>query len=132
MRSHIVYRLIIAGILFLCTESCRFNPDMQSEGASFLQGVWVQNSIPMQDALLQYTLHEFKFTCDSIYAVMHTTATVKNVADSCYHNGHWTEYAKGVYVVRGDSLRSEEHTSELQSREKLVCRHLLEKKKNVL
>src|SRR5690606_17504024 len=104
MRSHIVYRLIIAGILFLCTESCRFNPDMQSEGASFLQRVWVQNSIPMQDALLQYTLHEFKFTCDSIYAVMHTTATVKNVADSCYHNGHWTEYAKGVYVVRGDSL----------------------------
>src|SRR5690606_39526468 len=28
-----------------------------------------------------------------------------------------------------DSLRSEEHTSELQSREKLVCRLLLEKKK---
>src|SRR5690606_42149693 len=26
-------------------------------------------------------------------------------------------------------LRSEEHTSELQSRENLVCRHLLEKKK---
>src|SRR5690606_40889173 len=26
-------------------------------------------------------------------------------------------------------FRSEEHTSELQSREKLVCRHLLEKKK---
>src|SRR5436309_10852448 len=26
------------------------------------------------------------------------------------------------------SLRSEEHTSELQSRENLVCRHLLEKK----
>src|SRR5690606_3765218 len=29
-----------------------------------------------------------------------------------------------------DSVRSEEHTSELQSREKLVCRLLLEKKKN--
>src|SRR5690606_41999162 len=28
-----------------------------------------------------------------------------------------------------DSLRSEEHTSELQSRENLVCRLLLEKKK---
>src|SRR5690606_40768313 len=28
-----------------------------------------------------------------------------------------------------DNLRSEEHTSELQSREKLVCRLLLEKKK---
>src|SRR5690606_39570408 len=30
----------------------------------------------------------------------------------------------------GDYGRSEEHTSELQSREKLVCRLLLEKKKN--
>src|SRR5690606_42145344 len=34
----------------------------------------------------------------------------------------WTE-------VGGDLLRSEEHTSELQSRENLVCRLLLEKKK---
>src|SRR5436309_8414028 len=31
---------------------------------------------------------------------------------------------------RGTLLRSEEHTSELQSRENLVCRLLLEKKKN--
>src|SRR5690606_41264036 len=30
----------------------------------------------------------------------------------------------------GDAGRSEEHTSELQSRENLVCRLLLEKKKN--
>src|SRR5690606_42100787 len=29
------------------------------------------------------------------------------------------------------ALRSEEHTSELQSRENLVCRLLLEKKKNI-
>src|SRR5690606_39414850 len=33
-----------------------------------------------------------------------------------------------VYRVKGDS-RSEEHTSELQSREKLVCRRLLQSKK---
>src|SRR5690606_40323413 len=32
-------------------------------------------------------------------------------------------------VALGDDLRSEEHTSELQSRENLVCRLLLEKKK---
>src|SRR5690606_41097310 len=38
-----------------------------------------------------------------------------------------------VYSVEPDeslSLRSEEHTSELQSRENLVCRLLLEKKKD--
>src|SRR5258708_26564209 len=34
------------------------------------------------------------------------------------HNAHWTE------------TRSEEHTSELQSPDHLVCRLLLEKKKN--
>src|SRR3712207_7943413 len=33
--------------------------------------------------------------------------------------------------VDGDLLRSEEHTSELQSRQYLVCRLLLEKKKHV-
>src|SRR3712207_8102744 len=33
------------------------------------------------------------------------------------------------WEVRRDELRSEEHTSELQSRQYLVCRLLLEKKK---
>src|SRR3712207_8586014 len=36
--------------------------------------------------------------------------------------------ATGVGVPRSDSTRSEEHTSELQSRQYLVCRLLLEKK----
>src|SRR3712207_8983626 len=35
-----------------------------------------------------------------------------------------------VFVLRAQALRSEEHTSELQSRQYLVCRLLLEKKKN--
>src|SRR3712207_8615402 len=33
-------------------------------------------------------------------------------------------------IVSGDDRRSEEHTSELQSRQYLVCRLLLEKKKH--
>src|SRR5690606_41082912 len=40
-------------------------------------------------------------------------------------DGPW-DYAD---VAEGAGLRSEEHTSELQSRENLVCRLLLEKKK---
>src|SRR5436309_7612295 len=40
------------------------------------------------------------------------------------------EEAPGVINVDAVLLRSEEHTSELQSRENLVCRLLLEKKKN--
>src|SRR5690606_40920794 len=37
----------------------------------------------------------------------------------------------GPWCVHRDSRRSEEHTSELQSRENLVCRLLLEKKKKI-
>src|SRR3712207_7607473 len=37
---------------------------------------------------------------------------------------------EGTNSWHGDLVRSEEHTSELQSRQYLVCRLLLEKKKN--
>src|SRR3712207_8221364 len=36
-----------------------------------------------------------------------------------------------IYLALGNIVRSEEHTSELQSRQYLVCRLLLEKKKNL-
>src|SRR3712207_7337646 len=36
-----------------------------------------------------------------------------------------------VHAEHAEKLRSEEHTSELQSRQYLVCRLLLEKKKNI-
>src|SRR5690348_18106267 len=39
--------------------------------------------------------------------------------------------ALGVTYLDGDELRSEEHTSELQSPVHLVCRLLLEKKKSI-
>src|SRR5947208_12534365 len=42
-----------------------------------------------------------------------------------HHNAH-----KDYYLVHGD-LRSEEHTSELQSPDHLVCRLLLEKKNKI-
>src|SRR5690606_15236014 len=48
------------------------------------------------------------------------------------HHGVGDDLLAGLLLVDhrllGDEDRSEEHTSELQSREKLVCRHLLEKK----
>src|SRR5207302_7641200 len=48
----------------------------------------------------------------------------------------WLLYPLGVYFTFSGTLlknidRSEEHTSELQSRENLVCRLLLEKKKTI-
>src|SRR3712207_9014326 len=41
-----------------------------------------------------------------------------------------TNTRQGSFVFSDRSVRSEEHTSELQSRQYLVCRLLLEKKKN--
>src|SRR3989442_6267303 len=38
---------------------------------------------------------------------------------------------EGINLIAADVVRSEEHTSELQSRPHLVCRLLLEKKKPV-
>src|SRR5690606_42088741 len=47
----------------------------------------------------------------------------------CHHpRGHHTA-PRDERIEKGRHSRSEEHTSELQSRENLVCRLLLEKKK---
>ena len=95
------YLLLTIGMLLLF-GSCKFNSEMQTEGASYLQGEWKQDSIQNQNQMLQYTLTEFRFTCDSIYARMYVHAKTKQIADSCYNNGSWIEHAKGLYVVRGD------------------------------
>src|SRR2546427_5842617 len=42
----------------------------------------------------------------------------------------WHAWARGAAVTEDLFARSEEHTSELQSQSNLVCRLLLEKKKN--
>src|SRR5438445_8378460 len=63
---------------------------------------------------------------------LHDALPISQVADSAVVSSggqiglDWT--LSGVGDVTGD--RSEEHTSELQSRQYLVCRLLLEKKKN--
>lgn len=97
-------RLLLVWVLLGSLSGCEFHSDYQHEGAEYLQGVWVQDSVSFQDELIRYTLHELKFTCDSIYAILRTYSGARNTHDTCYNNGTWTEYAKGVYVVRGDSL----------------------------
>src|SRR5690606_22408030 len=46
------------------------------------------------------------------------------------HKSYLVNVAEVVKYKKGKGGRSEEHTSELQSRENLVCRLLLEKKNN--
>src|SRR5690606_40726001 len=48
--------------------------------------------------------------------------------EACRRAANCAEFLDRVEAATGLRLSSEEHTSELQSREKLVCRLLLEKK----
>src|SRR3712207_7892725 len=56
---------------------------------------------------------------------------VRNCAE-CVIGGRIGPYAAVAALAHSRQPRSEEHTSELQSRQYLVCRLLLEKKKPVL
>src|SRR5258706_1132593 len=74
----------------------------------------------------------------------HTTAYFENIVyryeyDRAVREGYLVDYdvvsinsnvrMNGVFLQEGAQIRSEEHTSELQSLTNLVCRLLLEKKK---
>ncbi len=91
-------------LVALLASACQRLPDVQGRGEDFLQGVWSQDSIPYSSTLLNYTEHKFRFTCDSFYVDLTTHSKVNYYEDSCFNNGVWKEYAKGVYAVRNDSL----------------------------
>ena len=98
---------------------------MQNPGEESLQGSWVAESVPYQDKLMRYQLHDFKFTCDSVYIKLKTFSKTKMEADSCYGEGEWNEYARGVYVVRGDSLLIEATYTHDNWKQKLSgCHHI--------
>lgn len=90
--------------MLLLSSACVRHSDMQGQGEEALQGVWIQDSSVSQAQMLEYTLHEFRFVCDSVYITMHVNSRIQRIADSCYGGGQWTEYAKAVYDVRGDSV----------------------------
>src|SRR3712207_8826685 len=58
---------------------------------------------------------------------VHRSRLVTQIVNKVMLDGKKSTAERIVY----DALRSEEHTSELQSRQYLVCRLLLEKKKHV-
>lgn len=69
-----------------------------------MQGVWNEDSVAFSNKLSNYTQHHFKITCDSVYIDFVTHSKVNFYEDSCYNNGVWKEYAKGVYSIRNDTL----------------------------
>src|SRR5260370_22435625 len=92
---------------------------------------------PPRSTLFPYTT---LFRSQMPKAVYHSTGSLgKPRLTSCLGNSHPTRAAPLMSIVatktsrtswsRREVLRSEEHTSELQSHLNLVCRLLLEKKK---
>lgn len=100
-----MFRLFFAlFFVVLMAISCRRLPNVQGEGSASLQGIWNQDSVPGSDKLLSYTKHRYKFSCDSFYVDLVTYSKANYYADSCFNNGVWKEYAKGVYELRADTL----------------------------
>jgi hypothetical protein len=89
---------------FALLNGCWFNPNVQGKGEVYLQGEWQQDSIPNQKQLLEYSLYHLKFNCDSFYFQINSFSKVNNSADTCMHSGHWSEYLKGTYRQRNDTL----------------------------
>src|SRR3989449_2794252 len=86
---------------------------------------------PPRSTLFPYTtLFRSREVLEEIRAEVSPAKLVVSVAASVPTAFIETTLGTAVPVVRALAERSEEHTSELQSRLHLVCRLLLEKKKN--
>jgi hypothetical protein len=96
--------LFVFLLLAFGLSSCWMNPDTQKPGVKELQGEWQQLSNPVQQQLITYSLYHFRFSCDSFFVSIKTFSKVNYGADSCMKNGQWTEYTRGVYAQRNDTL----------------------------
>lgn len=94
--------LIILTLCFAISSSCTRLPDIQGTGSPTVQGVWEQQDL--DTALETYTKHKFKFSCDSFYLEMEIKNKLHYFADTCSNDGKRIEYAKGIYVLKEDSL----------------------------
>src|SRR5690606_39879401 len=80
----------------------------------------------MGRGLYDFQLHPFIFLCpcgNILLVLKPSCCRVKSVVNKVYFLSY-----EGAVSGAHQLLRSEEHTSELQSRENIVCRLLLEKK----
>ncbi|MCJ8208253.1 fumarate hydratase [Mucilaginibacter sp. RS28] len=93
--------MTMAVLLAACSPNARY----QGKGETTLQGEWKQDSVRLQQKLITYSLYNFKFNCDSFFVSINTVSKVNYGADTCMNKGHWTEYARGLYVMSHDTLR---------------------------
>src|SRR5690554_32473 len=94
----------------------------------------VQAGFELKDLIVTMTA-EHEFQIDQMKPMLTAAMIKRNIKTSCLEYSKVQGSGKQVKVTAtmrqgiDKELRSEEHTSELQSRPHLVCRLLLEKKK---
>src|SRR3712207_7254529 len=88
---------------------------------------------PPRSTLFPYTtLFRSVVSFDAVHAEQrYAVEPVDSESPDIQYDRQWaaTVIERALRAAREDAQRSEEHTSELQSRQYLVCRLLLEKKK---
>ncbi len=95
---------ITCGFCLLFLFACSFNSNTNNQGAKYLQGEWQQDNISYSTDLVENNRHQFIFTRDSFYLVLHNSSKANFGQDTCYKNGCWKEYVKGVYSLSGDTI----------------------------
>jgi hypothetical protein len=96
--------VLAIGFGLSAVSSCGFNPNMQTPGETYLQGEWKQDSVPEQKQLLTYSLYQLKFSCDSFFVAIHSFSKINTGPDTCMRSGSWTEYCRGTYEQKHDTL----------------------------
>ncbi|MBW4888128.1 fumarate hydratase [Mucilaginibacter sp. HMF5004] len=91
-------------LLASCLFSCSFNPPLQGNGVKALQGEWKQDTIGNSKQLVNYTLYNFRFSCDSVFIRMENFSKVNYGTDTCMNKGHWLEYAGATYDQKESKL----------------------------
>src|SRR3712207_8474835 len=88
---------------------------------------------PPRSTLFPYTtLFRSLSTTRAAYATVLPNCPTGDLTRSDIADAADATSARHIRLSEGGIPRSEEHTSELQSRQYLVCRLLLEKKKNII
>jgi hypothetical protein len=105
MQKPFSFRLLpFALLVAFCFAACKPNPNMQTPGEGYLQGEWQQDSVTKQKQLVSYSLYHLKFSCDSFFVVINSFSKINTGPDTCMNSGHWTEYCRGTYDQRHDTL----------------------------
>jgi hypothetical protein len=96
--------LPFAFIILALYPGCTPNANLQGKGEVYLQGEWQQYPVPKEKQLLEYSIYHFRFSCDSFFVQINTFSKVNNGADTCMNSGRWSEYVRGSYQQRNDTL----------------------------